>query len=169
MGWGSQLMSSVKDCETQRLRCLTFTLSETTHLRENVNFKLLFHGWSLGWVGFGRSYPNEQFLWKGQENQTKKLFLFIPYVAIQSSCCLTLLSSIVLKMWVSWGSSPFLNMKRMPLQIVSCLGRRSCSQEEIHRTPWIFLSLSLFSPLSVMAPSRLKAFKILSKTKTRFF
>lgn len=147
MGWGSQLMSGVKDCETQRLRCLTFTLSETTYLREYVNFKLLFHGWSLGWVGFGRSYIYISkwtiSLVQGQENQTKKLFLFISYLAIKSSCCLTLLSSIVLKMWVSWGSAPFLTMKRMPLQIVSCLGRRSCSQEEIHRTPWIFLSLSL--------------------------
>lgn len=135
-------MSGVKDCETQRLRCLTFTLSETTHWRENVNFKLLFHSCPLAeWEG--SSYPNEQFLWKGARKSTKKKYLFIPYLAIQSSCCLTLLSSIVLKMWVSWGSSPFLNMKRKPLQIVLCLGRRSCSQEEIHRTPWRSFSLSL--------------------------
>ena len=147
-------MPGVKDCGNPKAPMPNlYTFGNYIFKGKKINFKLLFHGPLAEWEGRWREFLAKWTIsLKGARKSTKKLeavsFHSIPgYLNISS-----------------WVPPSLVHMKRKPLQIVWCLGRRSCSQEEIHRTPW--KSLSLSPSLSVMAPNRPDAFKVLSETRS---
>ncbi len=126
------MVGSIDRCQVSKIDRYLYTFGNYIFKGKKINFKRLFHGPLAEWEGRWREFLAKWTIsLKGARKSTKKLeavsFHSIPgYLNISS-----------------WVSPSLVHMKRKPVQIVWCLGRRSCSQEEIHRTPWKSVSLSL--------------------------